>query len=157
MTQRQKYDQKGQALVEFALALPLLLLLVFGVLEFGRAFKTKIILTNAAREGSHYFMYDKADYTGGFVKTTDTVVAEAFNSGIMIDPSKVEIFCFIDSNNNGVADSSETLSSAPGVNCNGDGPTRSTVVVIVTYDFNPVLLGWFGTLTIGGESRMLVP
>lgn len=42
---------KGQGLVEFALVVPLLLLLVIGIAEFGRAWMTKNILTGAAREG----------------------------------------------------------------------------------------------------------
>jgi Flp pilus assembly protein TadG len=41
---------KGQSLVEFALVVPLLLLLVIGIFEFGRAWMTKNILTGAARE-----------------------------------------------------------------------------------------------------------
>jgi Flp pilus assembly protein TadG len=44
-------NQRGQAVIEFALVLPLLLLLVFGITEFGRAWMTKNILTSAAREG----------------------------------------------------------------------------------------------------------
>ena len=44
--------RKGQALVEFALVLPLLALLIMGILEFGRAWNTKQILTDAAREGA---------------------------------------------------------------------------------------------------------
>lgn len=40
----------GQSLVEFALVVPMLLLLVFGVAEFGRAWMTQNILTGAARE-----------------------------------------------------------------------------------------------------------
>lgn len=43
-------DRKGQSLVEFALVVPMLLLLVFGIAEFGRAWMTKNILTGAARE-----------------------------------------------------------------------------------------------------------
>jgi len=43
-------DEKGQSLVEFALVVPMLLLLVFGIAEFGRAWMTKNILTGAARE-----------------------------------------------------------------------------------------------------------
>jgi Flp pilus assembly protein TadG len=41
---------KGQGLVEFALLLPMLLVLVFGIAEFGRAWMTRNILTGAARE-----------------------------------------------------------------------------------------------------------
>jgi len=43
-------SEKGQSLVEFALVVPLLLLLVIGIAEFGRAWMTRNILTGAARE-----------------------------------------------------------------------------------------------------------
>ena len=43
----------GAALVELAIILPLLLLLVFGVFEFGRAIHTKNIITNMSREGAN--------------------------------------------------------------------------------------------------------
>lgn len=42
---------RGQAVIEFAFVLPLLLLLCFGITEFGRAWMTMNILTSAAREG----------------------------------------------------------------------------------------------------------
>ncbi len=43
---------RGAAAVEFALVLPLLVLLVFGIIDFGRMLTTKITLTEAAREGA---------------------------------------------------------------------------------------------------------
>ena len=43
-------NEKGQNLVEFALVVPLLLLLVIGMAEFGRAWMTKNLITGAARE-----------------------------------------------------------------------------------------------------------
>jgi len=46
--------KKGQALVELALTLPLILLLILGAMDFGRMYFTKIFLTNAAREGANY-------------------------------------------------------------------------------------------------------
>ena len=45
-------DQQGAAAVEFALLLPLLVLLLFGMIEFGFAFNTRIQATNAAREAA---------------------------------------------------------------------------------------------------------
>ena len=45
-------NTRGNAMVEFALVLPLLLLLCFGITEFGRAWMTKSVLTSAAREGA---------------------------------------------------------------------------------------------------------
>jgi Flp pilus assembly protein TadG len=43
-------SEKGQNVVEFALVVPLLLLLVLGVAELGRAWMTRNIMTGAARE-----------------------------------------------------------------------------------------------------------
>jgi Flp pilus assembly pilin Flp len=45
-------DQEGAAAVEFALLLPLLVLLLFGMIEFGFAFNSRIQATNAAREAA---------------------------------------------------------------------------------------------------------
>ena len=44
--------EDGAAAVEFALLLPLLVLMLFGLIQFGIAFNTKIQATNAAREGA---------------------------------------------------------------------------------------------------------
>ncbi len=44
--------RSGQAVVEFALVLPVFVLLVFGAIEFGRAYYSLHLLTNAAREGA---------------------------------------------------------------------------------------------------------
>lgn len=46
--------ERGQDLVEFALVLPLLVLLFFGIIEFGRAVFTYNTLANAAREGARF-------------------------------------------------------------------------------------------------------
>ena len=43
--------ERGAALVEFALVLSVLVLILFGIIEFGRAYNTKISLTHASREG----------------------------------------------------------------------------------------------------------
>jgi Flp pilus assembly protein TadG len=45
-------NEAGQALAEFALVLPVLLLLIAGIIEFGRAFHIQQIVTDAAREGA---------------------------------------------------------------------------------------------------------
>lgn len=44
--------ERGAAAVEFALVLPVLLLLVLGLLEFARIYNVQISLSNAAREGA---------------------------------------------------------------------------------------------------------
>jgi hypothetical protein len=45
-------SQKGAALIEFALVLPILLVLVFGIIEFGFLLYNKAVITNASREGA---------------------------------------------------------------------------------------------------------
>lgn len=45
-------NRRGQALVELALTLPLLIMLVMGIIEFGRIFHSYILVTNASREGA---------------------------------------------------------------------------------------------------------
>ena len=47
-----KLNRKGQSLVEFALVLPLVLLLVVGMLEFARAWNLHQTMTDAVREGA---------------------------------------------------------------------------------------------------------
>jgi Flp pilus assembly protein TadG len=44
--------ERGAAVVEFALVLPLLFMLVFGIIHFGRGYNAKIELTGAVREGA---------------------------------------------------------------------------------------------------------
>lgn len=45
------HKQCGQALVEFALVLPIFILLLFGIIEFGRLWETMNVMSGAAREG----------------------------------------------------------------------------------------------------------
>jgi Flp pilus assembly protein TadG len=52
MTRRIRRDERGQATVEFALILPLLLTLVLGVIEFGRAWNLAQVATDAVREST---------------------------------------------------------------------------------------------------------
>lgn len=47
----QRERERGATAVEMAILLPVLLLLLLGIMEFGRAFNAQVTLTNAAREG----------------------------------------------------------------------------------------------------------
>ena len=46
--------QRGQGMVELAIILPLLLTVLLGTIDLGRAFYTYVALTNAAREAARY-------------------------------------------------------------------------------------------------------
>ena len=45
-------NQRGAALLEAAITVPIILLISVGIFEFGRAYQTWQVLTNAAREGA---------------------------------------------------------------------------------------------------------
>ena len=51
-------NEKGASAVEFALILPILVILVFGIFEFGIAFNNYITITHAAREGARLAAVD---------------------------------------------------------------------------------------------------
>ncbi|GAB3490949.1 TadE/TadG family type IV pilus assembly protein [Flexivirga lutea] len=55
--------ERGASIVEFAIVLPLLLLLIGGMVDFGRLFYTEVMLTNAAREGTRAAMYGNSPTT----------------------------------------------------------------------------------------------
>jgi Flp pilus assembly protein TadG len=54
---------RGAAAVEFALILPILLLLIFGIIDFGRALNAQITLTQAAREGARLVSLNQPNVT----------------------------------------------------------------------------------------------
>ncbi len=45
-------NERGAALIEAAVTIPIILLIAVGIFEFGRAYQTWQVLTNAAREGA---------------------------------------------------------------------------------------------------------
>ena len=52
MRTRLTRNERGAALLETAVTIPLILLISVGIFEFGRAYQTWQVLTNAAREGA---------------------------------------------------------------------------------------------------------
>ncbi|TJX14162.1 pilus assembly protein [Tissierella creatinini] len=76
---RLRKNEKGQSLVEFALVLPLLILIVVGIIEFGWLFNGKITLTSAAREGARVAAILKDETTA-----TSAVNQTAALSGLTI-------------------------------------------------------------------------
>src|SRR5574337_2042706 len=58
---RLRRDQSGQALAEFAIILPLLLLLIAGILEFGRGWNVQQAVTDASREAARQAVLANGD------------------------------------------------------------------------------------------------
>lgn len=88
--QGKQRSPRGQSLVEAALLLPILLLLVLGAMDFGRMFYTKIVLTNAAREGANYLAYFRDDIDRGYVDTFTAIQNEADSSNVVLTQGDVE-------------------------------------------------------------------
>lgn len=80
-----KENRRGVAVVEFAVVAPLLFMLVFGIIEFGRLFMVQQILTNASREGARRAVLERATVT-----EVQTVVA-TYLSGASVSGASVTV------------------------------------------------------------------
>ena len=69
-------SERGQALVEAALITPVVLLIMVGIFEVGRAYQTWQVLTNAAREGAR-----AAVVPGATVPTVQGIVKKYLTDG----------------------------------------------------------------------------
>jgi len=94
----------GQGLLEFALVLPVLLLLILGIVEFGYAFAVYAGMFNAAREGARYGVVNPRDVSGITSRVTGKMIlgdptaaniAVAYDTGpgtaVFTDPAQVQI------------------------------------------------------------------
>jgi Flp pilus assembly protein TadG len=73
---REYVQEKGASAVEFALVLPLLLLLVFGIIEFGLLLYNKAMITNASREGARAGVLFHTDGDGNLDRLSKAEIEE---------------------------------------------------------------------------------
>lgn len=91
---------KGQALVEMAIILPLLMLLVMGIFEFGRAMYIKNTLTQAARSGARTAVVTPgliSPILAGTCSDTSVVIQSTCNSlysGIDKSDARIDVKVF---------------------------------------------------------------
>lgn len=86
---RKQNRQRGTALVEFAIVLPLLLLLSLMVMEGGQMIRTHIILNNAAREGARFSAVQ--DNIGNVAGIKQVVTDYAALNGVTIPASEITV------------------------------------------------------------------
>jgi Flp pilus assembly protein TadG len=79
-------NQRGAALIETAITIPLVLLVSVSIFEFGRAYQTWQVLTNAAREGARIAVLEQ--YTDADVTNT---VRNYLTSGRLTNASSASI------------------------------------------------------------------
>src|SRR5260370_26234013 len=74
---RREAHSRGQALVEFAIALPVLIFLIAGVLELGRGYSYAVATSDAALDGARYVAGKTATTNGpGIAAMCDIVKAD---------------------------------------------------------------------------------
>ena len=83
-TTSDRASERGAAMIEFALLLPLLVMLVFGIITFGRAYFAKVELASAVREGARAAALGKTN--GDAVGATVTA-----GSGLGISSGNVQV------------------------------------------------------------------
>jgi hypothetical protein len=76
--------QRGQSMVEFALVVPVFLILVFGIIDFGLGLRAWISITNAAREGAR---------VGAVRGSCSEIEAQVMNTsgGLVTSASQIDI------------------------------------------------------------------
>jgi Flp pilus assembly protein TadG len=79
-------SQKGQSLTEFALALPILILLLFAVIQFGIVFNNYVTLTDATRAGAR-----KGAVGREIVNPASAVTTAVRNSAANLTQSKLNV------------------------------------------------------------------
>ena len=81
---RRKRDQQGAAAVEFALILPIFLLMLFGIMDFGYMINRSSIVNNAARDGARQASLGESE---------DVVRASVLNSLDGMPGATVDVSC----------------------------------------------------------------
>jgi hypothetical protein len=133
---------KGQGLVELALVIPLLVIIVVGLLDLGRAYFSVIIINNAAREGARYLSSHRSDLGDGFSGTIDAAMQEAQGTIVTLTPGDITASC---TDNDDPSDG----------RCDTAIPYSYPVFVTVRTTFNPIF--WPGIFTFNRTASMLVP
>jgi hypothetical protein len=124
---RKRNPEKGTALIELAILLPVLLLLVFVAIEGGAMLRTHMVINNAAREGAR-FGSSIRNMTGAQV--TEVVTYYAQMNRVTIAPEEVD---YIEE-------------GVPGPNGTLMGAVHVTVRHPYTFNYLPVL-PWGATST----------
>ena len=81
--------EKGAVAVEFALILPIFLMLVFGIVEFGRAYNIQVSLSEAARETARYTAIHSSK--AGFSKADAQAVGISSAPSVPLVPADIQI------------------------------------------------------------------
>jgi len=148
---------EGQALVEFALIIPIFLALLFGVVDLGRVIWANDSLASAAREGARYASVHAGTGDAGGQLTVLATKPEikAYTQGFATGGGASTVtVCF-----------STVHYATSSIGCTGDadeagaGYKRGNLVTVTVTSQIPVLTGavlGFGSFTVTGTSTVLI-
>ena len=122
--------EQGTALLETAMTLPLLLIVSVGIFEFGRAFQTWQVLTNAAREGARVAVLPNAA-----AGAAEARVRAYLTSGQLANTASATV----------VVNPASTVSI-------GGATTASSSLVTVNYPFQFMVLQPVARLLVSGST-----
>lgn len=145
-------SNRGQAIIEFAFILPIMLILVVGIIEFGVIYYDQAMLTNASREGARVAVeYRGKDGGGACIQVSQSEIDTAVNdylAGKLIDFGGDATWQ--------VLPAVRTAGDSP--DCMSTGGTVQRVTVRVQYQHGylvlPNFLGLGNTINLGAETTM---
>jgi hypothetical protein len=144
---------RGQALVEFALILPIFLMLLFGLFDMGRAVYAWSTINNAAREAGRQLIIDQTFVMSGGQPVYTHARDVALNRSVALNVQANQVA--IDFRDPDTLETADT--------CEIPDPTAirlgCVAIVEIEYTFTPatpVIGQLVGTLTLRGESRFPV-
>jgi Flp pilus assembly protein TadG len=115
---------RAQTMVEFALVMPILLMVIYGVLEVGRLILTYSIVVSASREAVRYGSATGLNVAGGIVRYCDS-------PGIKAAAQNADFIGVIE-------DANITISYNSGSVCPFSVVTEDRIIVTVTTQFTPL-------------------
>jgi Flp pilus assembly protein TadG len=127
-------NREGSTTVEFALVLPVLMVMLFGIIEFGLIFKDVLAVNQAAREGAR---------AGAVGNPTTTISARVSASATTLTAANLTITSTYRTLTNGVWSNWTTLTDSAGANV---APPGAQVKVAISYPHNLVTGGLFSRI-----------
>jgi Flp pilus assembly protein TadG len=147
--------KSGQSMIEFALILPLFVLIVIGVFDLGRAFFAYIAISNAAREGARVYTFSPDTTTR---EDIDHAVHLEIGTSSVVNQAKIDphilIQCVDPNDPNPNTNFKEADTNTKLKACKSYEPIRVTV-----YYTQDLILSFFfpDGLTLERSAEMMVP
>ncbi|MGH2512781.1 MAG: TadE/TadG family type IV pilus assembly protein, partial [Candidatus Limnocylindrales bacterium] len=168
---RRSRTSTGQSLVEFALVLPLFLLMLFGLIDVGRYVYLNSVMSQAAREGARVAAVEvgwigstdpACGKTGGPVCPANLAALQADVTAAanrMIAPFGVVNSVYVNCSQPSGAPSGKWTAPVPLTNCSSDAVGTDVVsvrVVLTSTPITPIVGQIVGSVTAAGSATMII-